>query len=351
DLAEGDPEAGTNVDSDDSELDDFNIRNDQKAAQAAHQESRRRLMFRRRQHMQRVGSRSDDENTSSSDEEITNRRRRRRRRQRKRQDDFDTAEQDDDWDEERGHGTHQVHIDLDMALGTLVDDNEEEGEEDEEEEERERETTPTDDKHPVQRSFVPSVRANHFSPGKGDWGNASVNAERYTAQNQTVSKFIIFFIFWLMYMKRALTYREKRPLRHVGDVMIDPSPVITPDSYTAMWESMPEVVAFDARLYAEEEVATFKLVQLVEHLQSEGFYVVAAGQVEDIATLYGFGSGTDSVQSPIYFLFELKILMNGEVPGREGFWSFECVCKCTHNDITSTFVKMLLLGDVLRLAG
>ena len=154
----------------------------------------------------------------------------------------------------------------------------------------------------------------------------------------------------LLFMQSApSSVGNTRPLQ-VGGVTINPSPVITPECYTAMWDSMPEVAAFDALLHAEEEVANIKLVQLVEHLQNECFYVVAAGQVEDVATLYGFGSGTDSTNSPIYFLFELKIMMNSDIPGREGYWSFVCACRCTHHEIASIFVKMMLLGDVLRLA-
>jgi hypothetical protein len=363
-----------------SELDDFNIRNDKKAAEAARSDARKDRMFRHRgsgrREMQRVGSgSSDDSSSSSSSSDGSGSRggggsggRRHPRRQRRPMEEEDDEDEDEEGQQAslRDHG----HIMLDMAMGTLVDSDEEDAVDPRSGQGRGHDEDDDDDgygRRHQQRAQPQSsgrvdiaspIKSRVFSPGKGDWGQASSNAERYSAQKSTSTtttiqvsepardeKRFLMFVFYCV----CVCLRQQQA---VGEgVTIDTSPMISPDSYTDMWDTMPTVANFDARLFAEEEVAEFKLVEMVEHLHNESFYVVAAGQVQDVATLYGFAAGTDTFGSPVYFLFELKILMNSEAAGQTGYWSFECVCKCTHQELASIFVKKMLLGDVLRLAG
>ena len=138
---------------------------------------------------------------------------------------------------------------------------------------------------------------------------------------------------------------------------------ISPDRFTEMWDGMDVTSSFTAQLHQEDVTINQKLMQLVTHLQSEKFHVVAAGESEGVITVYGFASGfkktddndlksmDDSLKlgvTSVCFLMELRVNTDsGSNP--PGLWSFECNCKCTHTQASAVFIKMMLLGDCLQL--
>lgn len=144
------------------------------------------------QRLESGSSSSSDESTGSDgdgdgDDEGKRRRvgRKHTRRQRVRVEDEDEESQQ-----------NHTHISLEMALGTLVDSEEEtgtvvprggqdvtdNGSDDEAygsplhrgKRQQQQQT------HRREDDIVSPIRARHFSPGKGDWGVASSNAERYS---------------------------------------------------------------------------------------------------------------------------------------------------------------------------
>jgi hypothetical protein len=147
-------------------------------------------------------------------------------------------------------------------------------------------------------------------------------------------------------------------------VTIEEATSISPDRYTEMWDEMDVSASFSAQLYPENDIIEKKLVQLVTHLQAENFYVVAAGEAENVLTIYGFASGfkkSDGVSdssgvddsmhlgvTAVYFLMELKINTDSRTHP-QGLWSFECNCKCSAPTSSAVFIKMMLLGDCLHL--
>lgn len=155
-----------------------------------------------------------------------------------------------------------------------------------------------------------------------------------------------------------------KPDNSEGHITIEEATSISPDRYTEMWDEMDVSASFSAQLYPENDIIEKKLVQLVTHLQAENFYVVAAGQADNVMTIYGFASGfkkstgasndmdiDGSIRlgvTAVYFLMELKINTDSSLHP-QGLWSFECNCKCNSPPSNSVFIKMMLLGDCLRL--
>jgi hypothetical protein len=97
----------------------------------------------------------------------------------------------------------------------------------------------------------------------------------------------------------------------------------------------------------------------VEHLHRNYFYIVAAGQVESIATIYGFisghvtpsGSDGQDTTTSVLFLMELKVYFGSPLvvgSESEGGGMFECVCKCTDPRASALCIQMMHLGDVLQ---
>jgi hypothetical protein len=147
-------------------------------------------------------------------------------------------------------------------------------------------------------------------------------------------------------------------------ITIEDGTSISPDRYTDMWDEMDISASFSAQLHPENNIIEQKLVQLVTHLQTEKFFVVAAGEADNLLTIYGFASGfkksdtatedsnlDDSMRlgiTAVYFLMELKINTDSSLHP-QGLWSFECTCKCSHPTSSAVFIKMMLLGDCLHL--
>jgi len=382
----------TGEESDDSELDEFNIRNDEKSKRLAEQYS-----VSQRMHGWSPSAESDDSRSSGSSSGSSSSRRRGGRRKKR---EVGVAE-----------------IDLNMALGSpggsscTSEDSPVKTSRDQFESTRSvrfqdnapatstaapisRHQFDSSRENPTLRSVSPSpVKAADFSPGKGDWAQASHNAAMYNAAGRkglrrpqrTVKRIQVPLSPYSedsqdseaaystppKSIQRHLKYSEgedgddegdddilpplqKLPDRVEDGIVIDRNTNISPGQYTKMWDTLGSSASFSARLYPEYDAADLKIVQLVEHLQNENFYIVAAGQNEGVATLYGFASGymrggeEEMSIETVYFLLELKIFMDGS--SEDGLWTMTCEGKCTHPSSSPTFIKMMLLGDVLQLA-
>ena len=106
-----------------------------------------------------------------------------------------------------------------------------------------------------------------------------------------------------------------------------------------MWESLPDAGQFSCRVHADEDAEDLILIQIIEHLQNQSFYIVAAGQVDSICTVYAYASGTED-ENDVQFLLELKLDLQ-----RDPYWSMDCVFKCTHEDLHTVFVKRTALAS------
>ena len=128
-----------------------------------------------------------------------------------------------------------------------------------------------------------------------------------------------------------------------SSLTIDENPSISPDDFTLLWNSLPDSGQFNCRVHADEDMEDLILIQVIEHFQNQSFYIVAAGQIESLCTLYAFASG-DKNQEKVQFAMELKL----NLP-KDPFWSLECVFKCSVDDCHKIFVKRTALASVFRL--
>jgi hypothetical protein len=143
--------------------------------------------------------------------------------------------------------------------------------------------------------------------------------------------------------------------QHDESLVLDASSTVAPDYFTEMWDAYETTAYFTTALYPEPDMAQFKLVQLVQHLQNVGFYVVAAGEVDTTVTIYAYSSGYVKIRNEVDVmtvccLLELKVLLDLHLEGEIGYWTLQCACKCTRAESTYAFISMMHLGDVLQLA-
>lgn len=145
-------------------------------------------------------------------------------------------------------------------------------------------------------------------------------------------------------------------------VVTGDSTSISPDRFAELWESLEPLASFGSLILRESIAADQKLEQIVQHLHRNSFYVIAAGLVDSIATLYGFICGTKQLLAPdgkivdtsVYFFLEMKVRLTGAAdestrgaPPADS-WSFECVCKCTDPEVSPLFIQRMHLGDIFQ---
>lgn len=128
-----------------------------------------------------------------------------------------------------------------------------------------------------------------------------------------------------------------------SSLTIDENPSISPDEFTLLWDSLPTAGDFSCRVHADEDMEDLILIQVIEHFQNQSFFVVAAGQIESLCTLYAYASGNKN-QNEVKFALELKINFQ-----EDPYWSLECVFKCNMDDCHTIFVKRTALASVFRL--
>jgi hypothetical protein len=101
-----------------------------------------------------------------------------------------------------------------------------------------------------------------------------------------------------------------------------------------------------------------KVIQIVEHLQTESFYIVAAGNVNNITTIFAYSIGhITNNYTAIQFLVELKLIMTMSYDtvasgntNSDSLWLLQCKYKCTDSNLSSAFLKNMKLADVMQLA-
>lgn len=127
-------------------------------------------------------------------------------------------------------------------------------------------------------------------------------------------------------------------------IIVDDLTSITPDYFTELWNTLPISITFNSLLQNEDIPIDNKLTDIIQHFTNNLFYIVAAGQIENIVTLYGFISGNKVFTNEninFYFLFEFKLDFSN-------IWKFECICKCTENEVTGFIIQRMHLGDIFQ---
>jgi hypothetical protein len=386
------------MDSDDSELDEFNIRDDKNAIAKARRASRRHSK-------RRIRIESSDENDSESTESDSPKSHRQKpsRKHNRQSSKFSSVLQDSNV------ASNQQHITLEMALGSPADGPEDDDEDGQSENEKQDLETSIGNRRRSQQ-LVSSTDRNQFtssrrianqnlSPNQGapssprgnDW-SPPVGPFPQTMIRPTFGDQVHFpspcpFSEFSPPPQVAVEdvmrgYPQQSPFPHVPPAMImalpteqyhggysnevsvaiDDSTSISPDRFTELWESLDPLASFGSFLLPESTAPDQKLEQIVQHLHRNSFYVIAAGLVDSTATLYGFISGTkrilvpgmEPVDTSVYFFLELKVYLavavrgstSGAAPAES--WSFECVCKCTDPEVSPLFIQRMHLGDIFQ---
>lgn len=372
--------------SDDSELDELDIRNNEKAIKEG-----RRMRQRREASgfLKPIKTRSSADSVSSSDSEVES-------DENRQDEEIGLSHRSDEKYE--GEGV-SLNINLDMALGSEegnMSDDELDTYGSPDRVKRSQDTLVSPDKYLEDQS-----QASHFAhpgsqvapPGPSWHAKRSLNAVRLPPiaddevdrLSPAVPKLDLSSLSPPMgnssspyYLKSKnqtpVPTHERRSIHNIKQnnefsnesygIILEENTSISPDRYTEMWDDMEVAASFSAELHAESGTCDEKLVELVHHLQSEKFYVVAAGETHRVITIYGFASGfkkmmgssevsvlDDSMRlgvSSVYFLMELKINTDPD-RNSEGKWHFECSCKCNLHEACPFFIRMMLLGDCLQL--
>lgn len=152
------------------------------------------------------------------------------------------------------------------------------------------------------------------------------------------------------YNANALAYPSSR-------IYIESNPFIEAESFTLLWDTLDACDSFRARIIPEISLRDVKVIQLIEHLQNECFFIVAAGNVDNVISIYAFSVGYVQLEergltTTVSFLVELKLFMSdsNEYGNQNDMWLLNCLYKCTDVANTSQFLKNMKLADVLQLA-
>ena len=127
-------------------------------------------------------------------------------------------------------------------------------------------------------------------------------------------------------------------------IIIEELTSITPEYFTELWNNLSASITFNSFLNNENTTIENKLNEIIQHFTNNLFYIVAAGQIETIVTIYGFISGTQVFGNEtinFYFLFEFKLDFND-------VWKFDCICKCTDGNLIGSVIQRMHLGDIFQ---
>ena len=126
---------------------------------------------------------------------------------------------------------------------------------------------------------------------------------------------------------------------------------LSAEDYSALWGSLESALASEYELSASSALSQDDmLVVIIEHLNNNGFGVVASGIVDRTLTVFSYASYDGPRQGqPETCLVELKLIQLGDDSGQGGkmLWQLEFVCKCTDDRYAVQCMQRLQLHMLL----